>query len=110
MDIIKAFKIGNDEYKINIKKGSLVRNKYYFDLFKNCCPTMQADYMTRVDSLPVSNSPGLHIEQLDINTQVVLKTYNSMSDVLKVFCISRKTLKDACEKELPCKGFLWRIV
>jgi hypothetical protein len=83
----------------SIKKGSLVKSKYYFCLFNDCSQNMQEDYLSRVDSLPETNSPGLHVEQLDIRSGEIINTYNSMADVLK----------EACEKETPCKGFLWRF-
>lgn len=94
----------------SIKKGSLVKGKYFFNLFKECDQLLQDNYMITIGGLlPKLNIPGLCIEQIDIKTKNVIKIFSSISDVLKKFCISRATLKKACETQESCKGFQWKF-
>jgi len=93
----------------SIKNNKLVHSRYYFAVFNNCDENLKREYL-RKNRLPeLILNRGTKINQIDIKTKEVIKTYNSISDVLKQFCISRQTLKDACENGEAKKGFLWEF-
>ncbi len=92
-----------------IKKGNLVRNSYYFSYFEDCSEELRNKYLSqsKLQALPMPK--GTRVEQIDIKTQKVIKTYDSIAHVLKECCISRASLKNACMTKEAFKGFLWKF-
>jgi hypothetical protein len=94
----------------SINIGTFVKKQYFFKFFYECDKSMQDDYLNRNEGkLPEPTNIGINIEQINIKTKQVIKTFNSIADVLKEFCISRASLKEHCTSGEPYKGFIWQI-
>lgn len=92
----------------SIKLDYCVQNKYYFKFFEDCSEPLRNAYL-RNHTLPQFNfTCCTKIEQLDPATSKVVQTYNSIADVLKVFCVSREVLKRACDSGDVRMGYKWR--
>lgn len=94
----------------SVKHGRLVKNNYYFMVFDECSEDLKTEYLSRAQLPNTNMSKGTAVEQLNINTHQVIKKFESISEVLKEFCMSRASLKRACETNEAHKGFLWRYV
>jgi hypothetical protein len=93
-----------------LKNKNLVRYKYYFEYFHECSEELRNEFLAR-EKLPDMILPkGTKISQMDIETRKTIKVHNSIADVLKLFCMSRASLKRACANDEAHKGFIWRYV
>lgn len=95
--------------------NSIKRNSkssgHYFLMFDDCDETLKEEWLKN-NKLPqkrFSVNKNI-IEQLHPITNKCLKIYSSMEDIIKEFKIARKTIKSACEFDLICKGYKWKIV
>jgi hypothetical protein len=89
-----------------LRTGRLLKNTYYFRFFDELSDEMKIKYEK---PLP-KNTPSpfsTKIHQIDQNTKEILQTYDSIADVLKVFYMSRATLKRAIETQTPHQGYIW---
>jgi len=91
-----------------IKEGSQ-SSGHYWNYFENCSQEMKSEYLKN-NKLPEKFSPviGKKIQQIDPRTNVVLKTYPSKRDVLKLFQMSNITLNRLIENDEIYKGFKWK--
>jgi prophage antirepressor-like protein len=120
-EILKVFSsMGKAQKELNIKsKESIntsiklnycIQNKYYFKFFEDCEENLKNAYLQN-NALPrFDYSASTKVQQIDPTNSQVIQTYNSIADVLKVFCMSREVLKRACEKDEARMGYKWRIV
>ena len=89
-----------------IKKDRLYKNSHYFAFYDECSEELKREYLSRA-CLPQQSSKGTTIHQIDINSKEVIMTYTSIADVLKKVCISRASLKRACETQEAHAGYMW---
>jgi prophage antirepressor-like protein len=91
-----------------IKKQCLVKNKYNFQYFEQCDKDVKSKFVSQ-HSLPTLILPkGTKVQQLCLSSKKVLKTYDSIADVLKNNVISRAALKRACENGEAHNGYCWK--
>ena len=93
-----------------IKRGSLSRGGY-FVMWSDCDKKLQDEYLKN-NQLPekrVANN-STQINQLHPITKNLIKTFGSIDDVIKEYKISRKTLKNAYEYDIICKGYKWQLL
>lgn len=93
-----------------IKTGRLYKNTYYFMLYDNCNNELKNDFLSRKKLPDGRVSKGKKVQQIDVKTEDVIKTYNSIIDVIKDVCMSRESLKYACNNNEVYAGYLWRFV
>lgn len=91
-----------------IRKGNLVRGQFYFAYFMDCGEELRNKYLSKYKLPVVDVLKGTIVKQIDIKTRQVIKEFASIADVLKSMCISRASLKRACETGEACKGYLWQ--
>lgn len=91
----------------SIKKKTLVKNTYYFRIFSECSEVLRNEYLSRAKLPNIAFTRGTRISQLNIKTRQIIKEFNSIADVLKEICISRASLKRACENNEAYEGFIW---
>lgn len=90
-----------------IKKGNIVRGLYRFQYFENCDEQLKNSFLSKF-ALPALRIPkGTRVNQIDIISKVVIKTYNSIAEVLKRNAISRESLKRACATGETHNEYLW---
>lgn len=93
-----------------IHKGNLVQNQYYFTYFDDCDEALRNEFLSRSELPNLIVPKGTKIQQIDLKSNKIIKTFNSISDVLKEVCISRASLKRACTNNEAYKGFAWKMV
>lgn len=92
-----------------IKTGRVYKNTACFQFYNDCSEEQKKDYLGR-DQLPsILVAKGTQVYQIDIKTKEIIETFPSISAVLKKVCISRESLKRACETKEPHAGYLWEI-
>ena len=81
-------------------------------LWDDVDPEIVATYMLENGTLPdpVINKRGVHVQQLDPETNTVLKTFESITDVVKELKMSAKTIKKVSDNDTTYGGFKWKIV
>lgn len=93
-----------------IKTGRLYKNTLYFAFYDDCSEELKAEFTSR-ETLPNARvSRGTQIQQLDANTKCIVHTFTSMMEAMKHACISRASLKGACDNNEVHGGYLWRYV
>lgn len=90
-----------------IKKHTMVKNMYYFKYFQGCDEELKNAFLSKHQLPKLTLSRGTKINQKDINSKLVIKTYTSIANVLKHVVISREHLKRACETGEVANNFLW---
>jgi len=91
-----------------IKKDKLVHN-HFFCFYEDCSEDLKNEYLSRAKLPNVALSKGTRVHQIDINTRKVIKTFESISEVLKEFYMSRAVLKRSCINQEAHKGFMWQF-
>lgn len=91
-----------------IQKGRLYKNKYYIRYFENCEDELKNEYLARAELPPRVLSKGTKVNQIDIQSKQVIKTFNSILDVTKEMNVSRSTVKTHCDNGEEMKGYLWK--
>jgi len=90
-----------------IKQGSL-SSGHYWNIFDKCSEEMKAAYLQTKPERHLHQG-GIAIQQIDPNTNAVLKTYASMQEVTLQHQMSRTSLKKASHEDAVHKGFKWRL-
>jgi prophage antirepressor-like protein len=91
-----------------IKTGALIKNTCYFSYFTDCEESLRNEYMSRHPLPSIAVSKGTCIHQIDINSNQVVKCFNSIADVMKNMSISRACIKRACSTGEAHNGYLWK--
>jgi len=104
----RKFKGGAAINKV-IKQGTQ-SGGHYFIMWKDCSDELKNDYLAN-NSLPEKRAAkgSINIEQLHPTTKKFIKLFTSIENVIKEFKVSRKTIKNACNFDVVCKGYRWRI-
>ena len=84
---------------------------HYFQMWFDCSPELKEEYLSRAQ-LPdkLITSCSIPIEKRNALTNKVIKTYSSITDVIKEHQLSRISLKKAIEFEYVLHGFRWKYV
>lgn len=84
---------------------------HYFQMWFDCSPELKEEYLSRAE-LPdkLITSCSIPIEKRNALTNKVIKTYSSITDVIKEHQLSRMSLKKAIEFEYVLHGFRWKYV
>ena len=92
-----------------IKRKSL-SSGHYFMMWDDCDDYLKKKYLEE-NILPNKRVAinGKEIQQLHPITKNLIKSFSSCEDIIKEFKLSRKTIISACEFDLICKGFKWRL-
>lgn len=90
-----------------IQKGTQ-SGGHYFMMWHDCDEALQAEYLKH-NSLPTKRHQQrmLAVNQINPNTQDIIKQYACVADVIKEWKVSRTSLKDAIENKYLLKGFYW---
>ena len=90
-----------------LKTGKIFKNMY-FSFFNDCEESLRNEYQSR-RQLPICNViKGTKIQQIDVISKNIIKTYESIADVLKHNCIARENVKRACVNNEVHNGYLWK--
>ena len=94
----------------NAIKRESVSGGHYFKMWDNCSQELKDEFLLD-NELPEKRIPinGKKIEQLHPITNQVIKVFTSFEDVIKEFRVSRQTLKSACNFDIICKGYKWKL-
>lgn len=93
-----------------IKSQTLVKGEYYFQHFELCNEQLQNEYLSH-STLPIYGmANGTPIQRIDVETKMVIQTYKTIADVLKSYCMTRGTLKKACETGEIHMGYAWKYL
>lgn len=90
-----------------VKTGSR-SGGHYFQMWYDCDDDMKEAYLAQHKELPMPRvtKKSKTIERVDKDGNV--KSYSSVSAVLKEFQMSRSTLYSAIEEKYALRGFMWR--
>ena len=93
---------------LNLNK--LLYNTYWM-YWEDVAEEMKTEYL-KTNKLPEkqNNPRGVLIEQVDIKTMEIVKTHNSITDVVKEFKFSPKKIRAIATNGEEYKGFIWRII
>jgi very-short-patch-repair endonuclease len=92
-------------------KEDRVSSGHYWNFFNKCSQEMRDEYLsTRTLPEPYIKINGTSVIQINPTTNEHLKTYKSITEVLKKFQMSRGSLTRASENNEIHNGFKWRIV
>ena len=93
-----------------VKHNKPLSNKYW-KLWDTLSEEIQNIYL-QTNSLPETykNVRGIKVQQIDSISGNVLKTYNSLSDVIKEHNISVKTIKTASKNGTVHANYKWRVI
>jgi hypothetical protein len=93
-----------------IKSQTLVKGEWYFQHYDLCSEQLQNEFVSH-SVVPVYGMyNGTPIQQIDIETKKVIHTYQTIADVLKSYCMTRATLKKACETGEIHMGYAWKYL
>jgi len=94
----------------NAIKRESVSGGHYFKMWDDCAQELKDEFLLN-NELPEKRVSvnGKIIEQLHPITNESIKKYSSFEDVIKEFKVSRQTLKSACNYDIICKGYKWRL-
>jgi prophage antirepressor-like protein len=94
----------------NAIKRESASGGHYFVMWDNCSDELKDKYLLE-NNLPDKKVAvnGIRIEQVHPITNKIIKEYVSFEDVIKEFKVSRKTLKSACDYDIICKGYKWKL-
>ena len=91
-----------------ITHSSCVGQQYFFKRWDQCDPELQAAYLAN-NALPDARVIGKSILQIDKDSKQVIKTYGSITDLLKKTNISRKKLRKALDTGQVLEGYIWKF-
>jgi hypothetical protein len=92
-------------------KEDRVSSGHYWSFFDKCSQEMRDEYLsTRTLPEPYIKVNGTSVIQINPSTNEHIKTYKSITDVLKKFQMSRGSLTRASENNEIHNGFKWQIV
>uniref|UniRef100_A0A6C0IG14 Restriction endonuclease PvuRts1 I-like N-terminal domain-containing protein n=1 Tax=viral metagenome TaxID=1070528 RepID=A0A6C0IG14_9ZZZZ len=92
-------------------KEDRVSSGHYWNFFDKCSQEMRDEYLsTRTLPEPYIKVNGTSVIQINQATNEHIKTYKSITEVLKKFQMSRGSLTRASENNEIHNGFKWQIV
>ena len=108
-EFAEKYKLSNSAVCCAIKRGSRTQGGHI--MFYDDCPIEMREEYEKTNKLPEKPviSGGMTVSKIDKNTKVVLKNYNSISDVIKENPMSRLSLQTASNNNTVHNGFLWKI-
>ena len=108
-EFAEKYKLSNSAVCCAIKRGSRTQGGHLM-FYDDCSIEMREEYEKnhKLPEKPVI-SGGMTVSKIDKNTKVVLKNYNSISDVIKENQMSRLSLQNASNNNTIHNGFYWKI-
>ena len=108
-EFAEKYKLSNSAVCCAIKRGSRTQGGHII-FYDDCSIEMREEYekMNKLPEKPII-SGGITVSKIDKNTKVVLKNYNSISDVIKENQMSRLSLQNASNNNTIHNGFYWKI-
>ena len=108
-EFAEKYKLSNSAVCCAIKRGSRTQGGHLM-FYDDCSIEMREEYEKnhKLPEKPVI-SGGMTVSKIDKNTKVVLKNYNSISDVIKENPMSRLSLQNASNNNTIHNGFYWKI-
>jgi prophage antirepressor-like protein len=108
-EFAEKYKLSNSAVCCAIKRGSRTQGGHLM-FYDDCSIEMREEYEKnhKLPEKPVI-SGGMTVSKIDKNTKVVLKNYNSISDVIKENPMSRLSLQNASSNNTIHNGFYWKI-
>ena len=108
-EFAEKYKLSNSAVCCAIKRGSRTQGGHL--MFYDDCPIEMREEYEKTNKLPEKPviSGGMTVSKIDKNTKVVLKNYNSISDVIKENPMSRLSLQTASNNNTIHNGFRWKI-
>ena len=108
-EFAEKYKLSNSAVCCAIKRGSRTQGGHI--MFYDDCPIEMREEYEKTNKLPEKPviSGGMTVSKIDKNTNVVLKIYNSISDVIKENPMSRLSLQNASNNNTIHNGFYWKI-
>ena len=93
-----------------IKQNS-ISSGHYWKLFNNCSDDMRSVYLSK-NKLPekFTKTSSISVSQIDPITNKEIMTYNTITDVLLKYQMSRITLKKCSDNNEIYKCYKWKIV
>jgi prophage antirepressor-like protein len=93
-----------------IKQNS-ISSGHYWKLFNNCSDEMRSSYLSN-NKLPekFTRTSSISVLQIDPITNKEINTYNTITDVLLKYQMSRLTLKKCSDNNEIYKCYKWKIV
>lgn len=92
-------------------KEDRVSSGHYWNYFEKCSQDMRDEYL-KTNRLPEHHvkSNGVTVIQINPLTDENIKTYKSITEVLKIFQMSRASLNKVSDSNEIHNGFKWKIV
>ena len=93
-----------------IKKNG-ISSGHYWNVFNKCSKEMKDEYLKH-NELPEQHTKanGVKVLQISPITNEEIKQFDSITEVLKKFQMSRITLNNASEKGDIHNGFKWKVL
>ena len=92
-------------------KEDRVSSGHYWNFFDKCSQEMRDVYLsTRTLPEPHIKSNGTSVQQINPISNDIIKTYQSITEVLKKFQMSRGSLSKVSETGEIHNGFKWKII
>ena len=88
-----------------------ISSGHYWKFFEDCPEEMKQEYLSH-SKLPEKFVPssGKQVQQIDPLTKKLIKTYNSKSEVTKLFQMSYATLNKFAGTDQIHNGYIWNFV
>ena len=102
--------VGFSTISRSIKQGS-ISSGHYWNIFNRCSDEMQNEYL-KTNKLPepyIKNN-GITVVQINPVNNEEIKTYDSITEVLKKHQMSRGSLNKASKENIVHNGFKWKIL
>ena len=92
-----------------IKQNS-ISSGHYWKLFNDCSDEMCSSYLSK-NKLPekFTRTSSISVLQIDPITNKEIKTYNTITDVLLKYQMSRVTLKKCSDNNEIYKSYKWKV-
>ena len=92
-------------------KKSGISSGHYWNVFNKCSQEMKDEYLKH-NVLPEQHTKanGVKVLQISPITNEEMKQFDSITEVLKKFQMSRITLNNASDNDEIHKGFKWKII
>lgn len=95
---------------VALKFGNMLGSQYYCVFLEDVNETLLNKYL-ETNQLPEDNRfNSKKVERIDPDTNEVLETLNSITEVHKKYTISTKVLVSCTKTNKPYKGFKWKII
>jgi len=91
-----------------LKQGSL-SSGHYWQKYDDCSDDLKATYTKPLPEKIIKNI-SIKVNLLNKTTKEIIKTYDSVSELIKEFQISRLTLNKICKNKTVYKNFLFEMI